>query len=356
MLAIGLIQEQGIEVAAIHFQTTFMCCGDRAGQAARELNVPLTVVPPEESYLDLVRKPRFGYGRGANPCVDCRIYMFTRAGKFMRHLGAQFVISGEVLGQRPMSQKRRDLEVIAHHSQLDDLLLRPLSAKRLPPTRPEREGLVERNRLYDFCGRSRQGIIALARQFGFRNIPSPSTGCALTEAGFARKVFDLVEFDPEGGKWDFELLRVGRHYRLDQQTPTKIIVGRNARENDQLRMAFERPDARRATLLEPYQFSGPTAMIVGPVADRTEEAAIGLMLRHCRNADPGVARIKLTCAGTVRLVPLAPVTPPEDVQNIAQTISSLFAPRTKRQRHVRGVNSTKTPCSRSEQPRSAKRT
>ena len=147
MLAIRLMQEQGIEVEGVNFKTIFTCCQDEAGQAARELDITLTVVGQEEDYLDLIEKPSFGYGRGANPCVDCRVYMFRKAAKYMDQFGADFMVSGEVIGQRPKSQKKRDLEIISHHSDLDDRLLRPLSAKLLPATLPEREGWVDREKL-----------------------------------------------------------------------------------------------------------------------------------------------------------------------------------------------------------------
>ncbi|HIN95822.1 MAG TPA: hypothetical protein EYN03_09265, partial [Planctomycetes bacterium] len=131
MLAIRIMQDQGIEVEALNFKTMFTCCQDLSAQAATRLGVRLTVVSQEDDYLELIKKPRFGYGKGANPCVDCRIYMFERAHKFMEQIGADFIVSGEVVGQRPMSQKRRDLDVISHQSGLEDLLLRPLSAKLL---------------------------------------------------------------------------------------------------------------------------------------------------------------------------------------------------------------------------------
>ena len=146
-LAIRLMQEQGIEVEAVNFKTVFTCCQDTSAQAARDLGVRLTVIGQDEDYLDLVKSPRFGYGKGANPCVDCRIYMFDKAKEFMEQIGAQFIVSGEVVGQRPMSQKKKDLAVISYHSGLEDLLLRPLSAKLLPPTLPEREGWVDRSKL-----------------------------------------------------------------------------------------------------------------------------------------------------------------------------------------------------------------
>ncbi len=178
MLAIRVLQEQGVEVEALNFQTLFTCCQGQAAQAASELGVRLSVLSTDDSYLDLIRRPQHGYGRGANPCVDCRIYMFRAAARWMAETAADMVISGEIVGQRPMSQKKRDLAVIARRCGLEDRLLRPLSAKLLPPTLPERTGLIDRQRLYAFSGRSRKGLIELARQLGFSRIPQPSSGCA----------------------------------------------------------------------------------------------------------------------------------------------------------------------------------
>ena len=187
MLAIRIMQEQGIEVEALNFKTMFTCCQDTSAQVARDLGVNLTIIGQEDDYLDLVRNPEYGYGKGANPCVDCRIYMFERAKKFMHQVDAQFIISGEVVGQRPMSQKRSDLDTISYQSGLEDLLLRPLSAKLLPPTKPEREGLVDREKLYGVQGRSRKFLIELAHKYNLKEIPTPSTGCSLTEPEFGRK-------------------------------------------------------------------------------------------------------------------------------------------------------------------------
>src|SRR5262245_46437463 len=170
-LAIRIVQEQGIEIEALNFRTIFGCCKDEAGQAAQELGIRLTVVGMDDRYLDIIKRPRYGYGKGINPCVDCRIYLFEIARRFMEQTGSSFVISGEVIGQRPMSQKRRDLDIIARDAGLEELLLRPLSAKLMPPTLPERLGLVDRERLYGIEGRSRKELIELARQFGFTDIP-----------------------------------------------------------------------------------------------------------------------------------------------------------------------------------------
>ena len=291
MLAVRIMQQQGIELEALNFRTIFSCCQDESSQAARELDVSLTVIGQDDDYLDLVKRPRFGYGRAANPCVDCRIYMFEHAWRFARQIGATFVISGEIVGQRPMSQKRRDLDVISNKSGLEDRLLRPLSAKILPITWPEREGLVDRSRLYAFQGRNRKGLIQLARSFGLTNIPSPSTGCALTEKGFGRKVFDLIQLDPGSARWDFEILRFGRHYRFDPAT--KIVVGRNADDNASLKYLHSLPESHSSALLEPDNFGGPVGLVIGKSTDRVIDFAAALVLRFAKRYDPDNARIQV---------------------------------------------------------------
>jgi tRNA-specific 2-thiouridylase len=281
MLAIRVLQLQGIEVEALNFRTKFACCQSQAAQAADELGVQLSVLAERDDYLEVIRNPQHGYGRGANPCVDCRIYMFRLAAQRMRDTGAAFVVSGEIVGQRPMSQKKRDLAVIAHRAGLTDHLLRPLCAKLLPPTAPEREGLVDRERLFGFSGRGRKELIALAKQFGFTRIPQPSTGCALTEPQFGAKVHDLLDHDPAAVAWDFDLLKIGRHIRLD--AVTKVIVGRRAEENEQLVRLFEQRRSELTMLVSPENFIGPTALVVSTTAPPDEDAlraAGGLILRY----------------------------------------------------------------------------
>lgn len=292
MLAVRVLQLQGIEVEAINFRTTFACCQDQAGRAARQLEVPLTVLAAGDDYLDVIRQPRFGYGRGANPCVDCRIYMFRQAAELLETRRAEFVASGEVLGQRPMSQKRKDLANIAHWSGLDDRLLRPLSARLLPETWPERSGLVDRRRLHRFAGQSRKGLIAFARRLGFEQIPTPSTGCALTEPGFAHKVHDLVAIDPSARRWDFELLKTGRHLRVDRTT--KVVLGRNERENQHLALMYDDLDASAWALLEPRAFPGPTALVVGPPLETALDAALALISQYTKRAPQPTCSIDAT--------------------------------------------------------------
>lgn len=295
MLAIRTMQEQGVDVEALNFQTIFTCCKNTAAQAARQLDVPLTVIGQEDDYLDVVRAPKHGYGKGANPCVDCRIYMFHAARRFADERGIEVIVSGEVLGQRPMSQKRRDLLLIANASQLEDRLLRPLSALLLPPTKAEQTGEIDRSRLHDFKGQGRKPLIELAKKFGFKNIPSPSTGCSLTELTFAPKVHDLIQIDTGNQRWDFELLNTGRHLRLS--ATTKAVVGRREAENEVLVSMFERADSRACMLLEPKNFRGPTVLVVGPDSEATRNFAGGLLLRYGRDYPSDGARARLRHKG-----------------------------------------------------------
>ena len=289
ILAIRLMQQQGLEVEAVNFKTTFACCQDAAGQAARDLGVRLTVLGQDDDYQELIKHPSYGYGKGANPCIDCRIYMFERARTFAEQIDAQFLVSGEVVGQRPMSQKRRDLDIIADKSGLEDILLRPLSAKLLPPTWPERTGMVDRSQLFAFSGRSRKGLIRLARHFGISKLPAPSTGCALTEVKFGQKVHDLVQLDPEAGRWSFELLKPDRHFRYDDRT--KIVVGRNETDNHWLEYMHGLPDTENTVKLVPEIFSGPLGLIAGPPQEATIQYAAALLLKHAKGYDPDNARI-----------------------------------------------------------------
>lgn len=279
-LAVRLMQEQGIEVEALNFKTLYACCQNDAARIAHQLGVRLTILSTEDDYLDVIRYPRYGYGRGANPCIDCRTYMCRRARTFMEQVDASFVVTGELIGQRPMSQKRRDLDIIAYHSGLEDLLLRPLSAKALPPTLPEREGWVDREKLYGFTGRGRRELIELAESLGLKDLPTPSTGCALTEYRFSRKVFDLMQHKPSSGMWDFELLKTGRHFRINGQN--KVVIGRDETENRQLQYMHELPDACSSARLVPDDYIGADGLLLGPASDDAIQFAGGLLLRYSK--------------------------------------------------------------------------
>ncbi len=294
MLAIRILQEQGFEVEALNIRTVFDCCKVPAAQAATELGVRVTVLGVGDDYLDVLRNPRHGYGKGFNPCVDCRGYMGRMARQLMEEVGACVVITGELLGQRPNSQKRPQLDMVAREAGLQGRILRPLSAKLLPPTIPETEGLIDREKLYDFTGRSRKPLIELAAKLGITNCPTPSTGCALTEKTFAPRVKDLLDLQPRATRWDFELLNTGRHIRYRRET--KIVVGRNEQENALLQAFFRRPDASEAALIEPENFIGPVALVVGQSDDGAVALAGALLVRYTRQCDPGNALFRVVSA------------------------------------------------------------
>ena len=276
-LATKILLGQGIEIEAINFQTMFGCCKDDARQVAHELGIKFTMLPVGMDYVELVKNPSYGVGKGINPCVDCRIYMFQLAKKLMEQIGASFVVSGEVLGQRPMSQRMDCFETIERDTGLEGLIVRPLSAKLLEPTIPEKEGVVDRHRLYDIQGRSRARLLELAKEYGIENPPSPSTGCALTEPEFAKKVRDLFKYEKDHERWHFEILKTGRHFRLNPET--KVILGRDESENEYL--AYLHP--KGTAFLSPVNFSGPSALLIGPSSTKKLEEVGKLILSYTKH-------------------------------------------------------------------------
>ncbi|MFH0778301.1 MAG: hypothetical protein V2A71_06680, partial [Candidatus Eisenbacteria bacterium] len=258
-LALHVIKEQGVEIVALHFVTPFcQCspkgCGSEAVGAARRLGIELKSEHLGEEYLALVRKPPHGYGSNMNPCIDCRILMFTRARELMETLGASFVFTGEVLGERPMSQRRDSMRVIEKESGLVGRLLRPLSAKLMVPTKVEEDGTIDRERLLALSGRSRKPQMSLAREYGINDYPCPAGGCLLTDPCFAKRVKDLVEHDTLTMD-NAKLLRTGRHFRLSDTS--KLIVGRNEAENRQLESVAREGDV----VLTMFPIPGPVALL-----------------------------------------------------------------------------------------------
>jgi hypothetical protein len=294
MLAVRVLQEQRFEVDALNVSTPFECCQARAAQAAKELGIPLTALRVDDDYLEVLRKPAHGYGKAVNPCIDCRIYMMKMARCLMEQREASIVISGEILGQRPMSQKRRDLMLIARDSGLEDRLLRPLCARLLPPTLSEREGLVDRTKLYGFSGRGRRQLARLAQQLGVRRKSGPSTGCSLTEPSFAPRVYDLMQHVPQATRWEFEVLSAGRHIRLDKRT--KVVLGRNKEDNETIRGFAKQKDGAAAALLEPIDFPGPTALVIGSADEETLRYVGAMILQYSRRTDPsGTVALRVVC-------------------------------------------------------------
>jgi tRNA U34 2-thiouridine synthase MnmA/TrmU len=231
-LAAKLVLEQNIDVIGIKFTSPFCLCDSggkcRASEVANSLGMPLKIISKGEDYLELVRNPKYGYGSALNPCLDCRIYMLRETKELMKETNADFIITGEVLGQRPMSQYRKAFNLIEQESGLEGKILRPLSAKLLPETEVEREGLVNREKLLSIRGRSRKKQFELVKKFGITGYSTPAGGCLLTQKEFASKLKDLFEHSSKVTWHDIELLKIGRHFRSGN---SKIIVGRNEKEN-----------------------------------------------------------------------------------------------------------------------------
>jgi tRNA U34 2-thiouridine synthase MnmA/TrmU len=222
----------------------------------------------------MVKDPPHGRGKNMNPCIDCRMMMLSWARELLEKHDAGFMITGEVLNQRPMSQTRETLRLIDRRLGLEGLVVRPLSAKLLAPTQPEIEGVVDRTRLLDISGRGRTRQYEMARAYGIEHIPQPSGGCLLTDPGYSSRLRDLWVHDPDAGSRDINFLRVGRHFRIDSRC--KIIVGRNKEENDILE-AFASP---ADTVVRLRDFQGPTTVVRGEHDEQTVRVAAALTARY----------------------------------------------------------------------------
>lgn len=286
-LAVKVMLEQGIAVEALNFTSPFCTCtGKNSGckseavRVAEEFNIPIKVMHKGVEYLEIVGKPKHGYGKGMNPCIDCRIFLLRKAKEYMAESGADFVITGEVLGQRPMSQRRDTLRLIERESGLEGLLLRPLSAKHFNPTIPETEGWVDRERLLAIQGRSRKEQMQLADELDVKNYPCPAGGCLLTELSFVSKVKDVFDHSDTLNLRDFRLLKLGRHFRIGSRT--KAIVGRNEAENNVLETAVQAGEA----IIRWDEGSSPLTVVMGKLDEAKLENAAKILLRYTR-AEPG---------------------------------------------------------------------
>lgn len=274
ILAFKVIAEQGIEVSGITFETPFFGAA-KARMTAERIGLPLVVLDITAEHLQMMRAPRYGYGRNMNPCIDCHTLMLQVAGRRMQKEGADFVFTGEVLGERPMSQGKQSLYVVAKNAGYPDRILRPLSARLLPETEPERSGKVDRSRLYDIQGRGRKRQMEMAVHYGITSYPPPAGGCLLTDPIFSRRLRDLFDHHRDHEIRDIELLKVGRHFRLDEKT--KAIVGRNAMDNETIERLAKRGDA----LIRIDSFPGPTVLVPGGGDEGKRLLAAGICARYC---------------------------------------------------------------------------
>jgi len=276
-LAIYLVKRQGIDVTAVHFPSFFSPLDPTIEDSpvkvlAGQLGVPLVLKPKGKDFIQLIRTPRYGHGKNLNPCIDCRIYTFIKARELMDEIGATFIVTGEVVGQRPMSQRRDTMRLIDKQSGCSGIVLRPLSAKVLTPTLPETEGVVDREQLLEVAGRGRKVQLRMAAELGLFGYSPPAGGCLLTEKVFSRRLRDLLEEKKEVTPEDLELLRVGRHIRV--RPGLKLVVGRNDAENKRLQSL-----EKAGVTFAPMDFPGPQVLAVGSPG-LEEVVLIGSIIRR----------------------------------------------------------------------------
>jgi tRNA-uridine 2-sulfurtransferase len=293
LLAAQVIRAQGIDVLGLFFETPFFT-SEKAKQSAAEILLPLKIVDLTEPHLRIVRKPKYGYGGNMNPCIDCHALMLRRAGELLEKEGASFVISGEVLGQRPMSQNFKALSIVAKESGFNGLIVRPLCAKHLPLTTPEEKGWVKRKGLLSLSGRSRKPQMELAGKLNIRHYPSPAGGCLLTDPVFSRRLRDLFSAKPECTSREIELLKIGRHFRLGPAT--KLVVGRNKKENDIITSLSCENDL----VLQVENIPGPTVLITGEASPEEEALALSITASYSDAKEDQAVEISIVGRGMER--------------------------------------------------------
>jgi tRNA U34 2-thiouridine synthase MnmA/TrmU len=293
-LAVCVLKAQGLLVTGITFETPFFSA-DRGREAAAQLGVPLIVEDYTDILLGIIEHPRHGFGSCINPCIDCHAAMLKQAGQRMERDGFSLVATGEVLNQRPMSQTRRNLEVVATESGYKDWILRPLCAKLLPETEPERRGWVDRNRLLDLNGRSRKPQVRLAEEYGLTHYPPSAGGCRLTEPHYSARLRDLRDHGQLRDAQAVQLLRVGRHFRLNDHV--KVVIGRDAKDNEAIE-AFARPGD---ILFRFETIPGPTAVVTGTPGEDDLALATALCARYSDTPPGEMAEVSVrTASGTVK--------------------------------------------------------
>lgn len=290
MIAVALVKANDIDVQAVHvlngFSADYMkieiegrdpaeLAAERRERLEGNLGVPCEVIDRSHEYLDVLLNPAHGYGANVNPCIDCRIFLLRQAKAAMERAGASFVFTGEVLGQRPMSQHRKALTIVEEESGLEGRLLRPLSARLLPPTYAEKDGLIDRDTLLDIQGRSRRRQLDFANEHGLSGFSQPAGGCVLTDENYAKRFLDYIKFHGKSGfsRDTAVLLAVGRHFRLSNET--MVVVGRNEVENNYLERRWN-----GYTLLAPREVPGPTTLVFGKAEAGEARSAAMLTARY----------------------------------------------------------------------------
>lgn len=308
-LAALTLQRQGVEVSCIAFATPFFGAA-RAQKAARQMGIPLIVKDIGEVHLEMIKNPKYGYGRNLNPCIDCHAMMFRLAGEIMQEQGFDFLFSGEVLGQRPMSQNLCALKAVANYSGHPERILRPLSARLLPITPMEEAGLVDRARLLDIQGRTRRRQEGLAKEWGLRDYPNSGGGCLLTEKSFTGRLKDLLDHHPGASVVDAELLKLGRQYRLSPQA--KLTLGRNQETNQAISALARCGDV----LLLSKNFAGPIGLVYGRPSEADLQVAGAILAAYGKGQDQPQVEVELQQGEEHRTLQVTPL----DRETIASLI------------------------------------
>ena len=291
ILAARVVMDQGYEVTGLYFTSAFSKAFGReqnthAAGVSRETGIALRIIDLGREYIELIRNPKHGYGKNINPCIDCKIFMLQKAKTVMEELGSPFILTGEVLGQRPMSQRLDTLHVIERESGLRGRILRPLSALVLPPTQVELDGLIDRSRLLGISGRGRTAQFSLAERYGIRGFSAPAGGCLLTDENFSAKLRDLFQEQKDIAPIDIRLLTIGRHFKVSPGV--RIVLGRDSRENDVL--------AEIASpgyfLFQPVDFMGPVAIVTGIPSTETKELVGRLLVTYSKKFTGSVRKVR----------------------------------------------------------------
>lgn len=306
-IAVRLLQQQGMEVIGVQVATPFTGPEDGAALAAAGLGIELRRLEWGRDYLQLLAGPRLGFAEEMAPCLDCRSGMVRRVRELMEPLGASFLISGEVVGQRPSSLRSRDLETIAYHGAADDLLLRPLSALLLPPTLPERNGWVDRSQFFGWHGRGRREQLQLAREWNLEEAEDHAPGCALLEPTYAARLRRVLLQNSQPPEWQLATLKLGRHFWIERRS--HLILSKNVAEGDELQRLFQliqHENNPAAMLLEPREFRGPLALLIGNFEATVCRAACDVLQQYGKDVVVGQSSVDIHRAGHVSFrVPLS---------------------------------------------------
>ena len=303
MLSALLLQQQGIKVSFISFETPFFS-SDSARKASFQTGIPLITLDITDDYMAMMKNPRAGFGKNMNPCMDCHTLMFSKAGEILKKEGFDFLFSGEVVGQRPKSQNKNSLRYVEKNSGFEGLILRPLSAKLLPVTEMEKKGIVNREALMDISGRSRKTQFQLAKEFGIKEYPAPAGGCLLTDKLFSVRLRDLMETQIVFDTNELHLLKYGRHFRLD--SGTKVIVGRSQQDNEMIMAHYLHP---AHVLLKHGTLPGPDVILTGTASPENIETAAAICAAYTKSPAGETTPVHIMEKGITRTLMVKKISP-----------------------------------------------